>query len=65
MAPRKKCEFTESALSRATRAVLRGAIKAGCSPQRIEGKPDGTFTMFLADGQSTDQGAESNEWDDV
>jgi streptogramin lyase len=44
--PRKPALFRQSDITKA----IKGALKAGAKPDRVEVRPDGSFTIFNEEG---------------
>jgi hypothetical protein len=45
--------------------VIKGMIKAGVKPGRVDIRPDGSFTIFNEDGGLTESSSPKNSWDEV
>jgi hypothetical protein len=45
--------------------VIKGMIKAGAKPGRVDFRPDGSFTIFNDNGDFTESSSPKNSWDEV
>jgi hypothetical protein len=59
--PRKRALVCQSTITK----VIKGMIKAGVKPGRLDVRPDGSFTIFNEDGALTESSSPKNSWDEV